>query len=105
MCPPSAALGDLESARREVAALLATAEQTAQPFILHVAEHYVSIALCDGRLDEAEARAQHSHEWSRLLGGSDAAGVYGIQMFNIRREQGRLAELAGSGIVARRWSS
>ena len=93
--PTFVALGDLESARREVAALLATAEQTAQPFMLHVAEHYgSSIALCDGRLDEAEARARHSHEWSRLLGGSDAAGVYGIQMFNIRREQGRLAELA-----------
>ncbi|HEX6621075.1 MAG TPA: response regulator transcription factor, partial [Solirubrobacteraceae bacterium] len=93
--PTFVALGDMASARREVAALLATAEQTAQPFILHVAEHYgSSIALCDGRLDEAEARAHHSHEWSRLLSGSDAAGVYGIQMFNIRREQGRLAELA-----------
>ncbi|HEX6696863.1 MAG TPA: AAA family ATPase [Solirubrobacteraceae bacterium] len=93
--PTFVALGDLESARREVAALLATAEQTAQPFMLHVAEHYgSSIALCDGRLEEAETRAEHSHEWSRLLGGSEAAGVYGIQMFNIRREQGRLAELA-----------
>ena len=83
------------SARREVAALLETAEQTAQPFMLHVAEHYGSaIALCDGRLDEAEATAQRSHEWSRLLTGRDASGVYGIQMFSIRREQGRLAELA-----------
>ena len=63
--------------------------------MLHVAEHYGSaIALCDGRLDEAEARAQRSHEWSRLLTGRDASGVYGIQMFSIRREQGRLAELA-----------
>ena len=35
-----------------------------------------------------------SHEWSRLLTGRDASGVYGIQMFSIRREQGRLAELA-----------
>ena len=93
--PTFVALGDLDSARREVAALLATAEQTAQPFIVHVAEHYGStIALCDGRLAEAEKRARHSHEWSLLLSGGDAAGVYGIQMFNIRREQGRLAELA-----------
>ena len=38
--------------------------------------------------------AQRSHEWSRLLTGRDASGVYGIQMFSIRREQGRLAELA-----------
>src|SRR3954451_20291749 len=93
--PTFVALGDLDAARLELAAVLATAEQTAQPFMLHVAEHYgSSIALCDGRLEEAEARARHSHEWSRLLTGSDAAGVYGIQMFNIRREQGRLAELA-----------
>jgi DNA-binding CsgD family transcriptional regulator/tetratricopeptide (TPR) repeat protein len=93
--PTFVALGDLDAARLEVSAVLRTAEQTAQPFMLHVAEHYgSSIALCDGHLDEAEARARHSHEWSRLLSGSDAAGVYGIQMFNIRREQGRLAELA-----------
>jgi DNA-binding CsgD family transcriptional regulator/tetratricopeptide (TPR) repeat protein len=86
---------DLDSARREVAALRDTAEQTAQPFWLNVAEHYGSaIALCDGRLDEAEARARRSHEWGRLLTGRDAAGVYGIQMFSLRREQGRLAELA-----------
>jgi DNA-binding CsgD family transcriptional regulator/tetratricopeptide (TPR) repeat protein len=93
--PAFVALCDLDSARREVDALRDTAEQTAQPFVLHVAEHYgAAIALCDGRLDEAEARAGRSHEWSRLLTGRDAAGVYGIQMFSIRREQGRLAQLA-----------
>ena len=43
---------------------------------------------------DAEAMAQRSHEWSRLLTGRDASGIYGIQMFSIRREQGRLAELA-----------
>ena len=33
----------------------AIAEQTAQPFLMHVAEHYGSaIALGDGRLEEAE---------------------------------------------------
>ena len=48
--PTFVALGDLESARREVAALRETAEQTAQPFMLHVAEHYGSaLALCDGQ--------------------------------------------------------
>jgi DNA-binding CsgD family transcriptional regulator/tetratricopeptide (TPR) repeat protein len=93
--PTFVALSDLDSARREVAALLKSAEQTAQPFMIHVAEHYNSaIALGDGRLDEAEAAALRSHEWSRLLTGRDASGVYGIQMFSIRREQGRLAELA-----------
>ena len=93
--PAFVALSDLDSARREVAALLETAEQTAQPFIIHVAEQYGSaIALCDGRLDEAEARARRSHEWSHLLTGRDPSGTYGIQMFSVQRERGRLAELA-----------
>ncbi len=93
--PAFVSLCDVKSARREVVALLEMAEQTAQPFMLHVAEHYGSaLALGDGRLAEAEARAQRSHEWSRVLTGRDASGVFGIQMFSIRREQGRLRELA-----------
>ena len=93
--PAFVALCDLDSARREVAVLLATAERTAQPFMHHVADHYGSaIALCDGRLAEAEALARRSHEWGRLLTGRDPSGIYGIQMFSVRREQGHLAELA-----------
>jgi DNA-binding CsgD family transcriptional regulator len=93
--PAFVALGDLDAARRQVASLLQTAEQTAQPFMLHVATHYGSaLALSDGRLDDADALARRSHEYSRLLTGRDASGVFGIQMFGIRREQGRLAELA-----------
>jgi DNA-binding CsgD family transcriptional regulator len=53
-----------------------------------------TLALCAGKLDEAEAAAKRSHEWSRLLTGRAASGIHGIQMFGIRREQGRLAELA-----------
>ena len=93
--PAFVALADIDAARAEVAVLLKIAEQTAQPFMLHVAEHYRSaIALSDGRLEEAEAIAQRSHELSRLLTGRDASGVHGIQMFSVRREQGRLPELA-----------
>ena len=86
---------DIDAARREIADVRETAERTAQPFHLHVAEHCGSaIALCEGRLADAEAMARRSHEWSRLLTGRDASGVYGIQMFGVRREQGRLDELA-----------
>ena len=93
--PAFVALGDLESARAEVGVVLEMAERTAQPFLNHVAEHYGSaIALCDGALVEAEQRAIRSEEWSRLMSGRDASGTFGIQMFGIRREQGRLAELA-----------
>ena len=93
--PAFVALGEIDAARKQVSVLLETAEQTAQPFMLHVAEHYGSaIALSDGQLAEAEAIAWRSHEWSRLLTGRDASGVQGIQMFSVRREQGRLPELA-----------
>jgi DNA-binding CsgD family transcriptional regulator len=93
--PTFVALSDLAAARKEVEVLRRTAEQTAQPFMLHVAEHYgAAIALCDGRLDEAEVMARRSHEWSRLLTGRDPSAVHGVQMFGLRREQGRLAELA-----------
>jgi DNA-binding CsgD family transcriptional regulator/tetratricopeptide (TPR) repeat protein len=93
--PTFVALCDLESARAEVAVLREMAERTAQPFMHHVAEHYGSaIALCDGNLAEAEAMAGRSHDWGRLLTGRDASGTHGIQMFGVRREQGRLAELA-----------
>ena len=89
------ALGDLESARQELAEVYEMASRVGQPFIIHVAEHYRStIALCDGRLAEAEETAERSFEWGRLLTGRDPTATYGVQMFGIRREQGRLAELA-----------
>ena len=65
--PALVSLCDLASARRAIPPLREVAERTAQPFMLHVAEHYASaVALCDGRLGAAEAHAQRSHEWSRL---------------------------------------
>jgi DNA-binding CsgD family transcriptional regulator len=88
-------LGDLDRASRELAVIHAMAVRMRQPFALHVAEHYdATIDLCVGRLAAAEAAAQRSHEWGRLLAGRPAGSVHGIQMFSIRREQGRLAELA-----------
>ena len=89
------ALGDLATAERELAEVHALAARVRQPFQLHVAEHYAStLALCAGKLTEAEAAAKRSHELSRFLTGRPASGIYGIQMFGIRREQGRLTELA-----------
>ncbi|HEX4752656.1 MAG TPA: AAA family ATPase [Solirubrobacterales bacterium] len=93
--PTFVALCDLDSARVEVGRLAAMAERTAQPVMNHIAEHYRSaLALCDGDLAEAERTAERSREWGELLTGRGASGTYGVQMFGIRREQGRLAELA-----------
>jgi DNA-binding CsgD family transcriptional regulator len=89
------AMGDMEAVSQELAIVHEMARRTAQPFMLHVAEHYGSaLALLAGHLRDAGAAAERSREWGRLLTGRDASGVYGIQMFGVRREQGRLSELA-----------
>jgi DNA-binding CsgD family transcriptional regulator len=93
--PAFVAMADIAAARSEAAQLRQMAEVTRQPFILHVAEHYAAaIALSDGQLETAEAMAGRSEAAGRMLTGRDASGTYGIQMFSLRREQGRLAELA-----------
>jgi predicted ATPase/DNA-binding CsgD family transcriptional regulator len=93
--PARVAVADLEEARAVTARLLELAQITAQPFYLHVAEHYgAALALGDGQLAAAEEMARRSEEAGRLLTGRPATGTYGIQMFSLRREQGRLAELA-----------
>ena len=88
-------LGEIAPAHEELAVALDMAQSTRQPFVLHVTEHYRSaLALLEGHLAEADTAAEHSREWGQLLVGRDASSVYGIQMFGVRREQGRLAELA-----------
>jgi DNA-binding SARP family transcriptional activator/DNA-binding CsgD family transcriptional regulator len=89
------ATGDMDAARRELATVTAMAHRVRQPFILYIAEQVeAAIALLEGRLGEAEFAAERSRDWGRLLTGRDASGTYGIQMFGIRREQGRLDEVA-----------
>ena len=95
LVPSYVVLCDHHAARDALAELFAIAQRVSQPFHFHVAEHYASaLALSDGRLAESEAAAERSREWGRLLTGRDASGTFGIQMFGIRREQGRLHELA-----------
>jgi DNA-binding CsgD family transcriptional regulator/tetratricopeptide (TPR) repeat protein len=95
LVPSYVALCDHAAAHEALNRHFDLARRLHEPFHLHVADHYASaLALCDGDLAGAEAAALRSHEWSRLLTGRDASGTHGIQMFGIRREQGRLAELA-----------
>lgn len=65
------------------------------PFIRYVsASSRTMHALFEGRFADAERLAQHSFEIGNRMPGLDAAGVYGMQMFTLRREQGRLLEVA-----------
>ena len=95
LVPSYVVLCDHDAARETVGLLSGVARRLSQPFLHHVAEHYAAaLALCDGDLGATELAASRSQEWGRLLTGRDASGTYAIQMFGLRREQGRLAELA-----------
>jgi tetratricopeptide (TPR) repeat protein len=66
-----------------------------------IADNYVFVsggamrAILHGEFAEAERLAERALELGReILHGDVATGVYGVQMFMIRREQGRLAEVA-----------
>lgn len=63
-----------------------------QPFYLLIQTgNEVTLALAEGRFADAEAAAERHREWGEVNHHGD--GTYGIQMFSVRREQGRLAEL------------
>lgn len=51
-------------------------------------------ALLEGNFAAAEQHAEAALRLGRHTHGDQVAGVYGIQMFSIRREQNRLAEVA-----------
>ena len=50
------------------------------------------LAILDGKFTDAEDFARDALKLGRVTLGDQVEGVYGIQMFSIRREQGRLAE-------------
>jgi DNA-binding SARP family transcriptional activator len=84
----------LDEARVENDAHRELSERSGQPFLAQVVEqHDAVLELCAGRLDVAEAAANRANEIAERIEGG-ASAVYGIQMFSIRREQGRLGEIA-----------
>jgi hypothetical protein len=52
------------------------------------------LAILEGEFSAAEAYAEAALVAGQDVQEQNAAGVYGVQMFTIRREQGRLAEVA-----------
>jgi tetratricopeptide (TPR) repeat protein len=84
----------IEEARADMAEHRELSERAGQHFLAVIVEqHDAILALCDGRLDAAEAAAKRADEIARRI-DQESSAVYGIQMFSIRREQGRLDEVA-----------
>ena len=97
-----ARLGRFGQAREELAALRDLADVAGTPLAHHAAETFSSsLALCEGRLRDAEQFAELGAEWGGVIRGTDTSGIHGVQLFNLRREQGRLTELAPlAGLLA-----
>jgi DNA-binding CsgD family transcriptional regulator len=86
--------GDFVAARVVADAHLRGAQVARQPFFQGAAlSSKTLLAIHEGRFAEAEALAQETLKAGRRFSPANAAGVYGMQMFSIRREQGRLAEV------------
>ena len=91
----SAELGQRARVDRSLAALTEQGEVRQRLNQQWIARHGTAmLAILDGDFAAAETLAGEALELGRLTSGDQVEGVYGIQMFSIRREQGRLTEVA-----------
>jgi len=91
----SLAMGNLEVCERDLDTMEELADKLRDPFYhYHAATMRVTGALLTGRLDEAERLAMNAMTTGQQLGVDNVEGVMGVHMFTIRREQGRLGEIA-----------
>jgi hypothetical protein len=86
-------LGDRSRADSRLARLVEVSDRLGSRFIQYVLmSHLQVVAFNNGDLDGAERQADATLEFGHQL-GEDVSGVHGTQLFLIRREQDRLAEL------------
>jgi tetratricopeptide (TPR) repeat protein len=89
------ALGDAEGWARDLETNGRLADELSDGFFQYLVHSMrVAEAINTGRFTEAERLAGEAHAIGQPLGVDNVDGVLGVQMFTIRREQGRLGELA-----------
>jgi serine/threonine protein kinase/tetratricopeptide (TPR) repeat protein len=88
-------LGDIEGAEADMKTHVQLGEKLRHVFSLHASEVYQAMwALLKGHFEEAEQFAQQALDIGQRMGVTNVDGTFGLQMFSIRREQGRLREVA-----------
>lgn len=86
--------GDFETARRVLDIHLRVVETFREPFLQTVAlSTKTLLVIHQGRFAEAERLARETMSVARRFSPVHAEGVYGVHMFTLRREQGKLGEL------------
>jgi tetratricopeptide (TPR) repeat protein len=87
-------LGDMPSTDAHIDTYTRVAEESQQPFRLCIdTELRAMRALMRGCFTDGERLAQQGFAIGQRLQTESAAGIFGLQMFTLRREQGRLKEL------------
>jgi ATP/maltotriose-dependent transcriptional regulator MalT len=85
--------GEIGEAREVAARHTDGARRLGQPLFRALdLQARVLLAVGEGRFGLAEAMAEEADELTRFLSGTDVSGAYGVQLFSIRRLQGRLEE-------------
>jgi DNA-binding SARP family transcriptional activator len=87
-------LGELDAAKRDLEALSRVANELRQPSQAWIASVYrAMIALLEGRFDEAEILIPEARDLGERALSWSAAVSYGLQLYVLRRQQGRLGEV------------
>ena len=91
----SAEIGDRQRFDSALTKLSVLSEERQMQHTLWIARHGQAMqAVLDGRFVDAERLSEEALNIGRQTHGAGVEGVYGIQMFTIRREQGRLSLVA-----------
>ncbi|MCI0695274.1 protein kinase [candidate division KSB1 bacterium] len=89
------ALGDIHALDAEIVAHGRLTEKLQQPVYIHgTMISQVMRAMLEGRFEQGERLAQEAFSYGQRWQVDNVEGIFGMQMFTIRREQGRLQELA-----------
>jgi class 3 adenylate cyclase len=87
-------LGDMTEADVQFDSWARLGEETNQPLYLSIIAMLRAMrALMRGRFEDSERLAQQAFALGQRLQTETGAGVFGLQMFALRREQGRLKEV------------
>jgi hypothetical protein len=88
-------LCDIEGIQRDLTAFGQISEEIGEPFYEY---NYQTMSVApmiqNGQFEDAERMTMAAFDTAQQLGVDNHEGVMGVQMFTIRREQGRLAEIA-----------
>jgi DNA-binding NarL/FixJ family response regulator len=88
-------LGDLQAVDRYLDVHTRLTAELRQPFYLYVNMTFRAMrATFAGHFEDGEHFAQQALAIGQRLRGQDVLGLFGVQMFTLRREQGRLQEMA-----------